>query len=509
MIAESLAHLDSVRIVSMSTLVVEVAREVGATVIVRGLRAVSDFENELQMAQMNQHLSGIETLFLPDELDALVRGVAPHPRGRPLRRRRERVRAAPGRPQAEGAAAVTDVHDTEGTEREPDATAAEPGGVEDLLEELIEIVTSAKSMPLSSSAIITRDEVLDLLEAVRDELPEELRRARRMLKDHEELLAAARREAADIVGDARVQSERMVQRTEIVRQAEHRAVRIVEDAEAEGRQMRHEAEDYVDQKLAGFEIVLDRTMKTVRAGRERLASVPAPQEQPGDEPQGELGDDAWLVGRGALRPGPRVTQERAAADRSSSAVAALAQAPRDAAPARGRRPDRRAGGHQLPGSGGLRRRRGRRARVDARRRRGDRDRVRRLGGRVPALPRAGEGAPRRAGPRGLLGRPGPRARLRDDARLARSRTARPRCLYPRVAARAALWARLPRALSGLRREPQPRDLYLHGEARPAVGCALRARCTRSRTRVERVTMAVPRRRPRSRRAEAAAPRPGR
>jgi len=65
MIGESLAHLGSVRIVSMSTLVVEVALEVGANVIVKGLRAVSDFENELQMAQMNQHLSGIETLFLP------------------------------------------------------------------------------------------------------------------------------------------------------------------------------------------------------------------------------------------------------------------------------------------------------------------------------------------------------------------------------------------------------------------------------------------------------------
>jgi len=65
MIAESLTHLDSVRIVSMSSLVVEVALEVGANVIVKGLRAVSDFENELQMAQMNKHLSGIETLFLP------------------------------------------------------------------------------------------------------------------------------------------------------------------------------------------------------------------------------------------------------------------------------------------------------------------------------------------------------------------------------------------------------------------------------------------------------------
>ena len=65
MLAESLAHLPTVRIVAMSTLVVELAREVGATVIVRGLRAVSDFESELQMAQMNRQLSGIETLFLP------------------------------------------------------------------------------------------------------------------------------------------------------------------------------------------------------------------------------------------------------------------------------------------------------------------------------------------------------------------------------------------------------------------------------------------------------------
>jgi pantetheine-phosphate adenylyltransferase len=65
LIAKSLAHLDGVRIASFSALVVEVAAEVGAQVIVKGLRAVSDFENELQMAQMNQHLSGIETLFLP------------------------------------------------------------------------------------------------------------------------------------------------------------------------------------------------------------------------------------------------------------------------------------------------------------------------------------------------------------------------------------------------------------------------------------------------------------
>jgi pantetheine-phosphate adenylyltransferase len=65
MIAESCAHLPNVRIVAIATLLVNVAKDVGATAIVKGLRAVSDFESELQMAQMNRSLSGVETLFIP------------------------------------------------------------------------------------------------------------------------------------------------------------------------------------------------------------------------------------------------------------------------------------------------------------------------------------------------------------------------------------------------------------------------------------------------------------
>ena len=65
MMAESMAHLDNVSIVSVSTLLVDVARDVEASAIVKGLRAVSDFESELQMAQMNRSLSGVETLFIP------------------------------------------------------------------------------------------------------------------------------------------------------------------------------------------------------------------------------------------------------------------------------------------------------------------------------------------------------------------------------------------------------------------------------------------------------------
>jgi len=65
MIAESLEHLDNVAIVSVSKLVVDVAREVGADFIIKGLRAVSDFENEMAQAQTNLAVSGVHTIFLP------------------------------------------------------------------------------------------------------------------------------------------------------------------------------------------------------------------------------------------------------------------------------------------------------------------------------------------------------------------------------------------------------------------------------------------------------------
>ena len=65
MIRDSLDHLDNVQIISMSKLVVDVARERGADFIIKGLRAVSDFENEMAQAQTNLAVSGVHTLFLP------------------------------------------------------------------------------------------------------------------------------------------------------------------------------------------------------------------------------------------------------------------------------------------------------------------------------------------------------------------------------------------------------------------------------------------------------------
>ncbi len=65
MIVEVVAHLDNVSVAMFSGLTIDVAARVGADFIVKGLRAVSDFENELQMAQMNNAASGMHTVFIP------------------------------------------------------------------------------------------------------------------------------------------------------------------------------------------------------------------------------------------------------------------------------------------------------------------------------------------------------------------------------------------------------------------------------------------------------------
>ncbi len=65
MITESVAHLPNVKVTMFLSLIVDLARDLEADFIIKGLRAVSDFENELQMAQMNNAVSGVHTLFIP------------------------------------------------------------------------------------------------------------------------------------------------------------------------------------------------------------------------------------------------------------------------------------------------------------------------------------------------------------------------------------------------------------------------------------------------------------
>ncbi|MGA1542584.1 MAG: DivIVA domain-containing protein [Ilumatobacteraceae bacterium] len=140
-----------------------------------------------------------------------------------------------------------------------------------LLRRAIDIIATAPNMPLSSTPRIDRDEIIELLEGALSRLPDELRQARWMMKEREEFMQRAYREADEIIDAAKVQAERFVQRAEIVRAAEQRARQIMEAAEDDSRRLKLETEDFLDQRLASFEILLDKLARTVATGRRRLS----------------------------------------------------------------------------------------------------------------------------------------------------------------------------------------------------------------------------------------------
>ena len=148
------------------------------------------------------------------------------------------------------------------------------------IDELQVLLEEAKSVPFSSSAVVDRDELLELLAQLKQQVPDEVRQARWMMRDRDEHLARARKEADRILAEAREQRDRLLSRSEIVHAAEREAERILDDGKARSARSRLQAEDYIDQKLAGFEILLNKTLATVARGREQLQGEdPKPPEE--------------------------------------------------------------------------------------------------------------------------------------------------------------------------------------------------------------------------------------
>jgi uncharacterized membrane protein len=145
------------------------------------------------------------------------------------------------------------------------------GDAETWLRRAIDMVANAPRIPLSSSPRIDGDELLELLDRALASMPQELRQARWMLKERQEFVNKTRREANEMLDEARAQAERMVQRTEVVRAAEARARHVVDTAESDARRLKLETEDFLDQRLASFEILLDKLGRTVAAGRQKLS----------------------------------------------------------------------------------------------------------------------------------------------------------------------------------------------------------------------------------------------
>ncbi|GHA91941.1 MULTISPECIES: ATP synthase F0 subunit B [Streptomyces] len=173
--------------------------------------------------------------------------------------------------------------------------------VQKKLDEIVATVSGARSMPMSASCVVNRAELLGMLEEVRQALPGSLAQAQELIGDRDQVVEEARREAERIIESAHAERGSLIADTEIARRAQAEADRILAEARKEAEEIRAEADDYVDSKLANFEVVLTKTLGSVGRGREKLLGTGPGLDEDGyeDEDAPERSHDPETLRRNA------------------------------------------------------------------------------------------------------------------------------------------------------------------------------------------------------------------
>jgi vacuolar-type H+-ATPase subunit H len=158
----------------------------------------------------------------------------------------------------------------------------------DRIDEIIATVENARAVPMSRNCLVDRNEMINVLEELRVELPSELRRAANLLEERDKILDAGRREADRIIGEGEQEHARLVSVHEILVSAEHEASRVLGEAREEAQRLRDEVDDYVDTALANFEQFLTRALASIERGRDKMHALrEIGTFGPEEEPEGE------------------------------------------------------------------------------------------------------------------------------------------------------------------------------------------------------------------------------
>jgi hypothetical protein len=146
-----------------------------------------------------------------------------------------------------------------------------PEGLTGVLDAIESAVGAARAMPMSSSVLVNRAELLDLVAQARDVLPTQLSQADEVLADADAARSAAQADADALLDAARTEAARLVEGEAIVVAAHERAAQVVAEAQETADGLRRDADDYCDRRLADFEIDLGKVLAQVQAGRAKLA----------------------------------------------------------------------------------------------------------------------------------------------------------------------------------------------------------------------------------------------
>jgi len=156
---------------------------------------------------------------------------------------------------------------------EPDNPLARLDETTRLLEQLRQRVARGKPVPMSASVMVNRAELLADLDALAAELPAAFEQARRVVAERDRVIADGHAHADRLLEAAKSEQHRLVCAQSVHQQASSSAEQMLGSATDEASRTRSELEDYVDRKLATFEVVLTRTLAEVTEGRHALTGT--------------------------------------------------------------------------------------------------------------------------------------------------------------------------------------------------------------------------------------------
>lgn len=142
--------------------------------------------------------------------------------------------------------------------------------VKELVAQLRAVVQSARSLPMSASAVVNRDEVLDLVSKLEEALPSAFAAQDSVVSERDSVVGGGRDESERIIAEAERTRDRLVAESEVLRVARDEAERERAAARTEAEELRKDTDAYVDTRLATFEITLSKTLEAVSLGRSRL-----------------------------------------------------------------------------------------------------------------------------------------------------------------------------------------------------------------------------------------------
>lgn len=145
--------------------------------------------------------------------------------------------------------------------------------VDDLILQLQDLVSDAKSMPFSGGKVLVNsEEVYDIIDQIQDAMPAEVRQAKNIVADRKQIISEANRESENIIRAAEERKKVMLNQSEIVREAQAKAKEIVDDAKQKSAEIRKAANVYVDSIMKRAEESLSTQLGEIKKTRTNITN---------------------------------------------------------------------------------------------------------------------------------------------------------------------------------------------------------------------------------------------